>query len=53
MPYDGASADAQFDHVDDAAPDRAAADGIDPAAAELPEFLTADEPGALDDATVA
>jgi ParB family chromosome partitioning protein len=53
MPYDGALADARPDHVDHAAPDRAAADDIDPAAAELPAFLTADEPGALGDATAA
>jgi ParB family chromosome partitioning protein len=53
MPYDGASADARPDHVDHAAPDRAATDDMDPAAAELPAFLTEDEPVALDSATAA
>jgi hypothetical protein len=53
MAYDGASAAARPDHVDDAAPNRAVTDAIDPAAPELPAFLTADEPGALNVATVA
>ena len=53
MAYDGAPADARPDDVDDAAPDNAVANGIDPAAAELPAFLTADEPSALDAATAA
>jgi ParB family transcriptional regulator, chromosome partitioning protein len=53
MAYDHVLTSDGADGPDDAALDRAESDDIEPVDAELPAFLTEDEPGTLDPATAA